>query len=135
MIKGYRPHERKARRTADVSFAEGHEFHGFEGVVALTASLDFLLSVSGLGEYTADRQRELVRQFGDTILISWNVEDRHGQPVPADGEGYLAQENDLCMSVMGAWREAMTTPSAPLGQESINGLGSQEPPTGEQARS
>ena len=133
--KGYRPHERATRRTAEVKFDEGHEFYGFEAVLALSASLDFMLSVASLDEYPVARQRELVRQFGDAILVSWNVEDRQGQPVPADGEGYLAQENDLCMAVMSAWTEAMTTPSAPLGQGSSNGPSSPEQPIDEQAGS
>lgn len=113
MAKGYRPSARKNRRTAAIAFAPGHEFHGAEATVALTASLDFVLSIEGMDGESSERKRALMLSFGDSVLVDWNVEDEDG-PVPANGEGFLAQDMDFAVALMRAWSDAMVNPPAPL---------------------
>ena len=123
--KGYRPSERSGRRSASIEFAPEHEFHGAEATVALTATMDFLLSVEGLDDASPVRKREIMAAFGDSVLIDWNVEERDGKPVPANGDGFLAQDLDFGIAIMRAWAEVMTAPGLPLSPPS-NGRASSE---------
>lgn len=123
--KGYSPLTRKARRTLDIAFDADHEFHGAEVTVALTASLDFVVDVQTLGTAGIARQREIIREFGDLCLVSWNIEDRHGNPVAADGDGLVAQDMEFVKALLEAWAEVVTQPAAPLGETS-NGGGTSE---------
>lgn len=118
---GYRPSLRETRRTADIRFAEDHEFHGAEVTVTLGASLGFWMEISRLGQMNAEEQAAVIRRFGDEFLVSWNVEDRHGEPITADGEGLVRQEIGLVLAIVEAFSAAVTGTSRPLGETSSAG--------------
>lgn len=54
-------------------------------------------------------------------LVSWNLEDETGQPVPATLVGIEEQELPLILTIMNAWLTQMTGPSAGLGKGSPSG--------------
>lgn len=59
-------------------------------------------------------------------LVSWNLEDEHGNPVPADLDGVKAQDFDLVMAILGAWQTAVAGVPAPLDSASPSGVPSLE---------
>ncbi len=65
---------------------------------------------------------ELLNLFAES-LISWNLEDESGAPVPATIEGIEEQEIEFVMDIIGAWMERMTGTSGPddLGKDSTGG--------------
>jgi hypothetical protein len=62
-----------------------------------------------------------VRSFVDH-LISWNIEDEQGRPVPATLEGVRAQEIPLIALIMKQWQAAMGDVTGPLSPSSPPGL-------------
>lgn len=54
-------------------------------------------------------------------LISWNVEDELGQPVPPTLDGIKSQDLDFNLSIVNAWTTAMAGVPAPLEQPSTDG--------------
>ena len=120
--KGYRLFERPRKTTADVAFDEDHEFYGAEATVALDGPMDFYFTLAGDEFFKADpiRKRELIKQFGDTVLVEWNLEDRDGNPVPATGAGLLTQPISFGTDLIIAWIQA-GSPPAPLSEPSSDG--------------
>jgi hypothetical protein len=55
----------------------------------------------------------LADQLGEH-LISWNLEDRAGIPVPADAKGILAQPERLMTVIVNAYVQALRGVPAPL---------------------
>lgn len=120
--KGYRPFDRPNKRTADIKFEEGHEYHGAEITVVIEAPMDFYFTLAGDEFFKAPplRKRELIKQFGDMVLDSWNLEDRDGNPIPPNGSGLLTQSIDFGTDLIIAWLEA-GSPPAPLSDRSGDG--------------
>ena len=119
---GYRPSAREDREVAEFAFGEEHRYHGaIVEVYTDGVSVDFALSFADMDNEPPARRRELLRQFGDTALKSWNVEDRDGNPVPATGEGMLTQESKLVWAIIGQWLEIVTSADAPLAPPSKDG--------------
>lgn len=54
-------------------------------------------------------------------LVSWNLEDEEGNPVPATLAGLLDQDNDWTQRVIMTWLEAVGGAPGPLGQRSTGG--------------
>ena len=59
-------------------------------------------------------------------LISWNLEDGAGFPVPTNSQGINDQPMDLIMSIVQAWLSAMTDVDEQLGKGSPSGRQSLE---------
>ncbi len=69
----------------------------------------------------AKEQRELYTRFGDVALVEWNLIDRHGVPVPANGSGLMSQPFQFIGGVIAKWSEAIQVADAdPLVEESAN---------------
>lgn len=62
----------------------------------------------------------LLESFAD-VLVSWNVEDEDGAPVPANLDGLRSQEFPFVMEIIQAWVGAVAGASDPLGPESSGG--------------
>lgn len=54
-------------------------------------------------------------------IVSWNVEDPPGCPVPTTYDGIKSQDEAWALSVLQAWLGAVTGVGAPLGRGSTNG--------------
>ncbi|MFG3510252.1 hypothetical protein ACGF5F_32670 [Streptomyces sp. NPDC047821] len=104
----------------NVRFEEGHEYHGFEAVLR-KLKLGEWLEITGINGDAG------VRHVGDQLekmadrLISWNLEDEEGQPVPTTREAILEQDQGLMLAVLNAWIDGITGVSAPLGPSSPAG--------------
>jgi len=119
--QSYRPSARKERPVASIRFEPGHEFCGAEIEAALTAPLGFLLDIQGIGDASPSEQRQLIKLWGDSVLIGWNIEDSQGMAMPANGDGLLQQETSFVTAILTAWAETVTSPPAPLVQPSRSG--------------
>ena len=60
-------------------------------------------------------------------LISWNLEEPEGVPVPATFEGVKSQDIDFTMKILRAWIQALTSVPDFLAAGSSNGGRSLEP--------
>ena len=65
---------------------------------------------------------EILDLFRDS-LVSWNLEDEHGMPVPTTKEGIDDQEVGFIMEVVGSWMDHMTSTEGKddLGKGSTSG--------------
>jgi hypothetical protein len=52
------------------------------------------------------------------VLISWNLEDEDGTPVPATKEGLLDQDPVFVMTVVNVWLSTVSSVPASLGKDS-----------------
>jgi hypothetical protein len=118
--------------TAVLEFAEGHRLHGLEVEVSLDTPIRLYqrivaLSVRNEGEDAEavskilDEFTDTVVQFGDNVLVEWNLDDAKGEPVPATGESLAAQPAHVVRSIMDEWLVAVVSPPVPLGDESPSG--------------
>lgn len=65
--------------------------------------------------------RDLFTGFAKA-LVSWNLEDGNGDPVPATLEGLHSQDLDLVLEIIGAWMSSIGSVSPDLGKDSNSGL-------------
>ena len=98
------------------------DYAGFEARVRL-APIPLSLSLSFQTRLASEDHTailEAIREFGDTVLISWNVAVAAG-PVPADGAGLLSQDFALTMALVKGWSEALTLPPLASDVLPVNG--------------
>lgn len=106
------------------------EYEGLE-VTARSVSVEELLKITGLASQMTtkpdDKQvSELFGWFGKR-LVSWNLEDEDGKPVPATLNGLLAQEMGFVLKIIQAWVRAITGVSPPLQNGSSGGPAARNP--------
>ncbi len=79
------------------------------GVVEIgDAPMSFMLKLSSREEMkTADEEEAMVRQFGDQVLISWNLVDEDEQDIPANGEGAISLPSSIFNAVFLAWLSSL----------------------------
>ncbi len=112
-------------RDAKIIFEEGTTFAGAEVKCRLDVSIGFLIDI---GELAEGNQPQLVyKKFGDEVLISWNLEDEGGKAISADGQGMRLVHTAFADALLKQWKEAATSISDPLEQQSKNGSTSEEP--------
>lgn len=65
---------------------------------------------------------EIVQLMAES-LVSWNLEDENGVPVPANAEGLDDQDLDFIMKIVDAWTSRLTGSDGPgdLGKGSTDG--------------
>jgi len=87
------------------------DYAGLEVRVRLNISLGFVFGIQRrmVSEIQGEPE-EAMREFGDAVLMEWNVEGRDGQPLPANGEGVLQGSVILLTTIIGAWVEAVKNP-------------------------
>lgn len=68
---------------------------------------------------------EMMDSFSKAI-VSWNVEDESGDPVPCTPENVMSQDADFVLDIMLAWMDAIASVPAPLVERSSNGATSVE---------
>jgi len=90
-------------------------------VVARSLSIGEFIKVTGMadkfsGEDTAAATggvKDLFEMLGKS-LVSWNLEDLYGDPVPADYTGIQGQELDFILAIVNAWISAIADVAPPL---------------------
>lgn len=99
-----------------------------DGLVVLARSVPLgkLLDASadsGAGadaEVGAKQTRGMFELFAGA-LVSWNLEEEDGTPVPATLDGVLGQDAEFVRGLIEAWSEALTSVPGPLGKPSTSG--------------
>lgn len=61
-------------------------------------------------------------------LVSWDLEEEEGTPIPCSVEGMYSLEFDLVLSIVFAWIEGVQSTPGPLGPSSKDGSRSEQPP-------
>ena len=70
---------------------------------------------------TTETFQQRLEQFGEHILMNWNVIDDSGKPRPANAEGMMAIPMAFSRSIIGTWLRAIGWVDDPLGEPSNNG--------------
>ncbi|MET7441186.1 hypothetical protein ACFYQQ_01255 [Streptomyces sp. NPDC005496] len=121
---------RKTSRRIEVSL-KGHLQYGqdteFPVAYARGKTLTEYLALMGFAETGEDDERagivQQLEEFADS-LISWNLEDESGQPLPCTREAFFAIDNDLALALAAEWMERLggkVSDSSPLPQSSPSG--------------
>jgi hypothetical protein len=122
---------RRARNILKLRFEE-EEFNGLE-VMMKPVDVGMYLNIAHLAKIVGsqvrpedmDRLNDLFVAFADH-LISWNLEEEDGTPVPATFEGVKSYEIDFMLRIIGAWLSTVGGVPRPLGKASPNGESSPE---------
>lgn len=122
----------KREKIHRLTWEDDHELAGLEVRVASIPIGEFM-------DIEAILDRELpprFKTFGEALdwmyarfgeaLVSWNLEDKADQPIPADLEGLMTQDREFVMLVMRDWIEALRTVTRPLPKPSSAGERSAE---------
>lgn len=96
------------------------ELTGFEVLMGSLTISEFTKLTGAFAGVTADKPEDGVDGVGPLLetfagkIISWNLEDDDGKPVPATLAGVQEQEMDFIMPVITAWMDAIASvPKAP----------------------
>ena len=121
MIMGYKRGPRIYRLIFD-----DPEYEGLE-VRASSLTIRRMRELMNLQDTNTDDPAEagkatdkLFTTFAD-CLISWNLEDELGNPVPATLDGIESQESDFILPVITTWMETISGATGPLDQTSSDG--------------
>jgi hypothetical protein len=108
-------------------FDDTTDFAGLE-VRAKSVDLGTLLKLSGIANQArldSDEVDELLSGFA-RALVSWNVEDENGNPVPATKEGMYSGDPHESIAIVRKWIDVMSNPPDDLGKDSGSGENSPE---------
>lgn len=124
---GFRPEETHYK----LQF-EDAAFNGLEVTVAevttgeLCELLELVSEVQGGNQLSKAKQvMRLFDMLGES-LVGWNLEDRDGNPVPADVAGVKSQTLKVNLVIVEAWISAMADVDVPLETGSSDGATSLE---------
>lgn len=81
--------------------------------------------VHQLFDESVEKNDWLIKLFTDR-LISWNLEDEKGKPVPTTEKGVRSQERVWISRIINQWYKALAVISPPLSEPSTNGSQSEE---------
>lgn len=95
-----------------------------ERFLELAPLLDMTMS-GGLTPEDITGIRETLAAFAD-VLVSWNLEEEDGTPVPCTVEGLMDQDLRFVLGLMTAWAEEIAGVAAPLERPSPSGEPSPE---------
>ena len=88
----------------------------------LLSTLD-AAAAADMNSPTAEDAHAVKKVFTDLAdnIVSWNVEEDDGTPVPATLEGLRRYGTSFANAIVQAWRQAMSEVDAPLGSGSSSG--------------
>jgi hypothetical protein len=112
--------------TITLVFEPGDEYHGLEARVR-SMSIAAWLQSSGLDGGDGDGPAATIQRFYDH-LVSWNLEDENGQPVPVTDAPN--RDSRMIRRLNNAWMDALTGvhKADPLPEPSNSGETSPAPP-------
>ena len=61
-----------------------------------------MLNIESLSDMSQNEQRETIVEFGDRVLVEWNLADENGD-IPATGEGLLSLGSEDYLSFFRSW--------------------------------
>jgi hypothetical protein len=112
-----------------LTWDEGHDMHGLEvrlrglSVEAVVRYARVAAEITNPGtpvERKAEMGAELFAEFAKR-LVSWNLEEDDGTPVPATHDGVREQDLDFILDIVLAWMEAVAGVGNPLPNGSNSG--------------
>ncbi len=109
-------------KTYLVRFEEGHDYHGAEARLRGISYAEWE-EMTGLdGGDGDDNGAKSVQRFADH-LISWNIEDEHGKPVPITLAAAKSLDHNLVAAFNNAWIQTLTGVHGadPLPESSLSG--------------
>jgi hypothetical protein len=116
---------RRERKIYNLIF-EDEDMRGLE-VKTSSVPIGEILKLSHLGadlknssDVDSSNVETLFSVFADA-LISWNLEDENGTPVPATIEGLYSQDADFVLAIITTWANVVGGVSRPLNRNSSNG--------------
>ena len=86
---------RVPRRELELTF-EGTDFDGAVIRCRLDISLETLFEFERIAGADVESARAVYEKFADEVLVSWNLEQDDGTPVPASAAGLMAQPPVFC---------------------------------------
>jgi hypothetical protein len=111
LSKERKPGYRIPERTARISFS-GTDYDGAEIEVRLSVTFGQFIGLRAAAQ--GEDQEGMARLFGDNVLMTWNLEDNNGDPIPANGDGMLAIPLSLTNLVVQHWVEQVAGVPDPL---------------------
>lgn len=109
-----------SKKTVAVEITEG-DYAGARATCAGDLSLGAYFAFTK-GGAAAEEGGHILERFGREILLDWNIDDKDGNPLPANEEGLLAIPLELASALLKGWNEAMSGVPSPLDDESGDGL-------------
>jgi hypothetical protein len=106
---GKRPGFRREKPVYLLRF-EDDQFDGLE-VTAKSLPLGEFFALQRLQEKAnddADAAEQVVRKLSE-VLVSWNLEDDEGKPVPCEFSGVATLDLPFVLAIMSAWMEAVAS--------------------------
>lgn len=122
MAEGFRLPE----RTIDLEFEDG-PYQGLVVVARLNVPLETYYYFAdwadrpSTGKAAMTEFRDVMTTFGEQAIVSWNLLDHNGQPVPADGVGIHKLDLGASMQLMQAWTREVGRVPLPLASRSKSG--------------
>lgn len=117
------------RRNKTIYNLEFEDHPGLE-VRAHAASVGYMLRIGQLAgrraEDVSDEDLEFFFTGFAKQLVTWNLEDDDGRPVPADLDGIKSQDLPFMWEILEGWIDATSGVAAPLGESSSSGKPSLE---------
>ena len=105
---------RLQRRLARLTFVGREDMVGAEVMVRLNISVGDLLTLQELSESKEPKdQLAILQLFSEKVLVSWNLEDDDGKPIPVQ-DGMTRIPPDIAALIMSGWLEAMGMTPIPL---------------------
>jgi len=126
------PGFRLPEETVDLYFDDG-PYKGLEIKARLNVPMAFLRYFVEWGDKPTPKGKEVedlaevMGMWAAEALVSWNLEDRHGKPVPADATGMMALDMMGFLAVLRAWSGQIGAVAAPLGDRLTAGGTSRTP--------
>jgi len=117
------------RKEIALRFGEDTDLYGFEVIakldVPLSLFLEFQASVISAPEEEPDLSGAFTL-FSEQILISWNLEDEDGEPVPPTRDGFFNLPPRVASQIMEAWSSQVSEPDPLPDTTSSNSLPSEK---------
>lgn len=112
---------KRPQRTVVVEFDEGTDWYGAEVVCRRDISLGQLRRYEEAEGAGLKGQEDIIRDFVDEVVVSWNLEDDEGEPLPKTGDSLLAWPFEFTALLLRNWLIGATQVGLPLGEPSANG--------------
>lgn len=77
-------------------------------------SIRTLLRFKRLASSDDEEAERLLREFGDTYILDWNLDGADDKPLPTTGEAFMGLPLSLMLGIIGRWADGLTVAPAPL---------------------
>lgn len=97
---------------------------GEDGLIVRLQGISFgkVRRVTSLLDNEGDGALGEIGELVVSKLVSWNLEDEHGQPIPVTQEEFDELDFALVLKIVNAWLDRMTGVGDDLGKDSSSGV-------------